>query len=145
MRKSAQPSIYAYIASICVHPDISFSYYYSDTGISIRCHARPIFYEADRCHIPCQQQSFSDFFWDDHLPVWAPRSSQWSVRATSSHSARPNRDEHREGLPGHRPPPSTSYPFRVWSFQHKCPFFCRGKAAVSKGFFPFKLALFVQF
>ena len=145
MQMSAQPSIDAYNAAICGHPDISFSCYFSGTGKSNRCLVWPIVHAAGHCHILCQPQSELDFSGDDPARFWAPQSSRWSVPAVSSHSARPNRDEHREGLPCHRPPPSTSYLFRVWSFRHIRPFFCRGKTAVSKCFFPVQLAPFIQF
>jgi len=145
MQKSAQPSIVAYNAAICGHPDISFSCYSYGTDRSNRSLAWPIVHEADRYHIPCRLQSEQDFFGDARVHFSAPQSFQSSVPTISSHSARPNRDEHREGLPGHRPPPSTLYPFRVWSFRRIGPFFCRGKTAIGEGFFPVQLALFIQF
>lgn len=145
MQRSAQPSIVACNAAICGHPDISLLCYFFDMGKSIQCPFWPIAHEAGHCHIPGLPQYEQDFFVDDHARFLAQRSSLSSVPATSSHSARPNRDEHREGLPGHRPPPSTSYLFRVWSFRRMGPFFCRSKTAIGEGLFPVQLALFVQF
>src|SRR5688572_31293221 len=45
---------------------------------------------------------------------------------------------------GRRPPPSTSYPCRVWFCRRRRPFFCRGEAAVAEGLAPVELAFFVQ-
>ena len=69
-----------------------------------------------------------------------PRSTATAARLPAPRSARSTRL--RLGTPspssfpeehlGRLPPPSTLYPFRVWSGRHRPPFFRRGKTAVGK-------------
>src|SRR5690606_39090173 len=42
------------------------------------------------------------------------------------------------------PPPCTLYPFRVWSFRPRDPFFCRGEGPVHENFLPVEQGLFIE-
>src|SRR5690606_15486309 len=50
----------------------------------------------------------------------------------------------RVELPDHPPPPCTLYPFRVWSFRPRDPFFCRGEGPVHENFLPVEQGLFIE-
>jgi len=139
MRTYALLSIDVCNDAICGHRDISSSGCSGDKGRSAQSLAWPVVLKADHCHIPCPRLFVADFFADARDLLGVRQSCQSWSRARSPHSARPNRDEYREGFPGHRPPPSTSYLFRVWSCRRSVPFFGRNKPAIGKGLLPVEL------
>lgn len=90
-----------------------------------------------RCHKPDRQPVFEDCF---HREVPVPGL----LRQVLPRLARQTRYSMPKELPCHPPPPSTLYPFRVWFFRHRRPFFCRSKTAIHEDFFPVEQPLLIK-
>ena len=90
-----------------------------------------------RCHKPDRQPIVEDGFRHE-VPV------PGLLRPASPRQARQTRYSMPKEFPCHPPPPSTSYPFRVWFFQHWRPFFCWSKTAIHEDFFPVEQSLFIK-
>jgi len=95
-QKSAQPAIDACKTAICHHPHLSFSGCFYATDRSIQYRLSTTFRQADHCRIPYQLWCGQDFSAADHHLFSAQQSSPWWVPVVLFHSARPNRDEHRD-------------------------------------------------
>ena len=99
---------------------------------------------ADRNQRPCRRSSASDFSAAFPGLGAARPPAPASARSTRLRLGTPSPGSFPKEDLGRLPPPSTSYPFRVWSARHRPPFFGRGKTAVSKRLGPVELALLIQ-
>ncbi len=106
---------------------------FANASASVRADQIPaLFHETpavDRCHSHDQQSRASPL-----LPaeVRSPTLLQPKLLPTATRW----RWYMPQELPCHQPPPSTLYPFHVWFFRPRYPFFCGSKAPVNKHFLP---------
>ena len=144
MRRFVRPSIVSCSDATGVHLGLAVSFGFCDADRSTQCLVVPIALAADRSRRPCHRSTGADFSAADRGRGAAPRLAPVSARSTRLRPGTPSPSSFPEEDPGRLPPPSTSYPFRVWFCPRNAPFFRRGKTAVSEGFTPVQLALFIQ-